>query len=84
MQTVCGKPILRSTTPSFCNYHLPRAKKSVARSLKQAGLSTNDSNRMAPLIHIIGAEFVHEILRKRRTIKQSKGNADKMEEGGAK
>ncbi|CAM8925737.1 unnamed protein product [Rhodiola kirilowii] len=79
VQTVCAKPILRSTTPSFCNYHLPRAKKSVSKSLKKAGLSTNDSNNMASVIHIISAEFVHAILRKRRSVKESTVNAQKME-----
>uniref|UniRef100_A0A7N0T7Z9 KAT8 regulatory NSL complex subunit 2 n=1 Tax=Kalanchoe fedtschenkoi TaxID=63787 RepID=A0A7N0T7Z9_KALFE len=77
---VCAKPILRSATPSFCTYHLQRVEKSVARSLKKAGLSTNDSNRMAPMVHIIGAEFVQEILRKRRALKETTVNADKAEQ----
>ncbi|KAL9675670.1 hypothetical protein QQ045_003874 [Rhodiola kirilowii] len=72
---VCAKPILRSVTPSFCTYHLQRAEKAVAKSLKKAGLSTNESNRMAPVIHIIGAECVHEILKKRRALKEARVNA---------
>uniref|UniRef100_A0A7N0TS94 KAT8 regulatory NSL complex subunit 2 n=1 Tax=Kalanchoe fedtschenkoi TaxID=63787 RepID=A0A7N0TS94_KALFE len=75
--TICAKPLLRSATPSYCTNHLQRAEKSVARSLKKAGLSTNDSNRIAPMFHIIGAEFVHEILRK-RTLKESKSNTENM------
>ncbi|KAL6194239.1 hypothetical protein ACLB2K_035323 [Fragaria x ananassa] len=62
----CGKPILRSTTPSLCTVHFQKAQKHVTRALRKAGLNVTSSSKLAPKFHVIVAEYVRQIQSKRR------------------
>lgn len=62
----CGKPILRSTTPSLCVVHFQKSQKDVTRALRKAGLNVSLSSKLAPKFHIMVAEYVHQIQKKRR------------------
>lgn len=63
---LCGRPILRSTVPSLCNIHFPKAQKDVKHALKKAGLNGTSSSKLAPKFHVILAEYVHLIQSKRK------------------
>lgn len=63
---LCGRPILKSTVPSLCNIHFPKAQKDVKHALKKAGLNVSSSSKLAPKFHVILAEYVHHIQSKRR------------------
>ncbi|KAK4751269.1 hypothetical protein SAY87_004751 [Trapa incisa] len=63
----CGKPILRSTAPSFCAVHFQKVQKHVTRALRKAGLNVASSNKLSPNFHIIVAEYVRQIQAKRKT-----------------
>lgn len=63
---LCGKPILRSTVPSYCSLHFQKAEKHVARALKKAGLNVSSTSKLAPKFHVIVAEYVRQIQSKRR------------------
>ncbi|KAJ8755308.1 hypothetical protein K2173_019106 [Erythroxylum novogranatense] len=76
----CGKPILRSTTPSLCTVHFQRAQTHISRALKKAGLNGSTSNKLAPKFHLIVAEYVHQIQVKRRAAKnENRSNGVKKE-----
>ncbi|KAK8518196.1 hypothetical protein V6N12_017353 [Hibiscus sabdariffa] len=62
----CGKPILRSTVPSLCIIHFQKTQKNVNRALKKANLNVSSSSKLAPMFHVIVAEYVHQIQAKRR------------------
>ncbi|GMI71452.1 hypothetical protein like AT2G31600 [Hibiscus trionum] len=62
----CGKPILRSTVPSLCTVHFQKTQKNVNRALKKANLNVSSSSKLAPMFHVLVAEYVHEIQAKRR------------------
>ncbi|KAK8574205.1 hypothetical protein V6N13_097194 [Hibiscus sabdariffa] len=62
----CGKPILRSTVPSLCTIHFQKTQKNVNRALKKANLNVSSSSKLAPMFHVIVAEYVHQIQAKRR------------------
>uniref|UniRef100_A0A2P2M0W3 KAT8 regulatory NSL complex subunit 2 n=1 Tax=Rhizophora mucronata TaxID=61149 RepID=A0A2P2M0W3_RHIMU len=66
----CGKPILRSTTPSLCTVHFQKAQKHVTRALRKAGLNVSLSSKVVPKFHVIVAEYVHQIQTKRRAAKR--------------
>uniref|UniRef100_A0A7N0TT27 KAT8 regulatory NSL complex subunit 2 n=1 Tax=Kalanchoe fedtschenkoi TaxID=63787 RepID=A0A7N0TT27_KALFE len=63
---ICGKPILRSSTPSVCQGHLQKTQQQISRALKKAGLNVNTSNKVAPKFHLILAEYTCQIQKKRR------------------
>ncbi|GMH11418.1 hypothetical protein Nepgr_013259 [Nepenthes gracilis] len=63
---LCWRPIIRSTIPSLCFSHFPKAKKNVARALKKAGLSIASSAKPASEFHLLVGEYVHQILAKRK------------------
>ncbi|KAH1089978.1 hypothetical protein Goshw_019086 [Gossypium schwendimanii] len=62
----CGKPILRSAIPSLCTVHFQKTQKHVNRALKKASLNVSSSSKLAPMFHVIVAEYVHQIQAKRR------------------
>ncbi|XP_054805394.1 uncharacterized protein LOC129308335 [Prosopis cineraria] len=64
----CGKPILRSTTPSLCNVHFQKAQKHLTRTLKKAGLNNSLACKQAPKFHVIVAEYVRQIQMRRRQL----------------
>lgn len=74
---LCGKPILRSTVPSYCPTHFQKAEKHMVRALKKAGLNVSSTSKPAPKLHVIVAEFVHQIQHKRRAAQ--KVNLEKAE-----
>ncbi|XP_073274490.1 uncharacterized protein [Primulina huaijiensis] len=69
---LCGKPILRSTVPSYCPIHFQKAEKHMARSLKRAGLHVSSTSKLAPKLHILVAEYVRQIKHKRRSARKAK------------
>ncbi|PIN21622.1 hypothetical protein CDL12_05658 [Handroanthus impetiginosus] len=68
---LCGKPILRSTVPSYCPLHFQKAEKHMVRALKRAGLNISSTSKLAPKFHVIVAEYVHQIQHKRRAAKMA-------------
>ncbi|PRQ23602.1 putative DNA-binding domain, KAT8 regulatory NSL complex subunit 2 [Rosa chinensis] len=66
----CGKPILRSTTPSLCAVHFQKAQKHVTRALRKAGLNVSSSSKLAPKFHVILAEYVHQIQSMRKAARK--------------
>ncbi|KAL4297045.1 hypothetical protein GQ457_12G008200 [Hibiscus cannabinus] len=62
----CGKPILRSAIPSLCTVHFQKTQKNVNRALKKANISVSSSSKLAPIFHVVVAEYVHQIQTKRR------------------
>ncbi|CAA2934638.1 Hypothetical predicted protein [Olea europaea subsp. europaea] len=77
---LCGKPILRSTIPSYCPLHFQKAEKHVARALKKAGLNVSSTSKFAPKFHVVVAEFVRQIQSKRSTQKVTLGSAEVKQE----
>ncbi|OAY37642.1 INO80 complex subunit D [Manihot esculenta] len=71
----CGKPILRSTA-SLCTVHFQKAQKHVTRALKKAGLNVSSSSKLAPKFNVIVAEYVRQILAKRKAAER--GNRSKV------
>ncbi|CAN4087518.1 unnamed protein product [Withania somnifera] len=68
---LCGKPILRSTVPSYCSVHFQKAEKHVARALKKAGLNVSNTSKLAPKFHVIVAEYVSQIQNRRRAAQKA-------------
>ncbi|KAG8390712.1 hypothetical protein BUALT_Bualt01G0112000 [Buddleja alternifolia] len=68
---LCGKPILRSTVPSYCPLHFQKAEKHMVRALKKAGLNVSSTSKLAPKFHVIVAEYVHQIQQKRRAVQRA-------------
>ncbi|CAM9000495.1 unnamed protein product [Rhodiola kirilowii] len=75
---ICGKPILRSTTPSVCQGHLQKTHQQISRALKKAGLNVNTSNKVAPKFHLILAEYTRQIQKKRRIAPMPKVKVEDM------
>lgn len=69
---LCGKPILRSTVPSYCPVHLQMAEKHFTRALKKVGLNVSTSSKLAPKFHVIVAEYVRQIQARRRAYQKAK------------
>ncbi|KAK1295105.1 hypothetical protein QJS10_CPA16g00150 [Acorus calamus] len=66
----CGKPVLRSVVPTLCTFHFQKAQKQVAHALKKAGLNNvHSSNKSAPKLHVLIAEYVRLIQGKRKEMK---------------
>ena len=74
----CGKPILKSVIPGLCTVHLQKAQKHLQQALKKSGFNVTSSSKPAPKFHVIAAEFVHQILEKRRAAQRS--NKHKVED----
>lgn len=68
---LCGKPILRSTVPSYCPLHFQKAEKHMVRALKKAGLNVTSTSKLAPKFHVIVAEYVRQIQYKRRAAQRA-------------
>ncbi|PWA45724.1 hypothetical protein CTI12_AA514800 [Artemisia annua] len=78
---ICGKPILKCTVPRLCAPHFQKAEKHVARALKKAGLNGSSTNKLAPKVHVIIAEYVRQIQSNRRiAAKEYKENLEIKEE----
>ncbi|KAL2558850.1 hypothetical protein Fot_03589 [Forsythia ovata] len=78
---LCGKPILRSTVPSYCSLHFQKAEKHIARALRKAGLNVSSTSKLAPKFHVIVAEYAHQIQATRITAQNAtSGNADVKED----
>ncbi|CDP04158.1 unnamed protein product [Coffea canephora] len=78
---LCGKPILRSTVPSYCALHFQKAEKHVARALKKAGLNVSSTSKLAPKFHVVVAEYTRQIQNKRRAAQKALSeNADMKED----
>ncbi|XP_022745779.1 INO80 complex subunit D-like [Durio zibethinus] len=67
---ICNKPVLRSITPPHCPVHAQAAEKYLTRALKRAGLNVTSPNKLAPKLHVVVAEYVHQIQNKRRAAQQ--------------
>ncbi|KAL2922229.1 INO80 complex subunit D [Bienertia sinuspersici] len=63
---LCGRPILKSTVPSLCHIHFPKAQKDVKHALKKAGLNVSSSSKLAPKFHVLVAKYVQQIQTKRK------------------
>ncbi|KAJ8565323.1 hypothetical protein K7X08_007899 [Anisodus acutangulus] len=68
---LCGKPILRSTVPSYCSLHFQKAEKHVTRALKKAGLNVSNTSKLAPKFHVIVAEYISQIQNRRRAAQKA-------------
>ncbi|KAH6821703.1 INO80 complex subunit D-like protein [Perilla frutescens var. hirtella] len=78
---LCGKPILRSTVPSYCPAHFQKAERHMVRALKKSGLNIASTSKLAPKLHVIVAEYVRQIQQKRRSAKRTNlENAEIKEE----
>ncbi|KAI3470374.1 hypothetical protein Pfo_027037 [Paulownia fortunei] len=81
---LCGKPILRSTVPSYCPLHFQKAEKHMVRALKKAGLNVSSTSKLAPKFHVIVAEYVRQIQQKRRAAQKANlENAEIKEENNS-
>uniref|UniRef100_A0A803KU92 KAT8 regulatory NSL complex subunit 2 n=1 Tax=Chenopodium quinoa TaxID=63459 RepID=A0A803KU92_CHEQI len=80
---LCGRPILKSTVPSLCNIHFPKAQKDVKHALKKAGLNVSSSSKLAPKFHVIIAEYVNLIQSKRRAAQKHNGKSVVVKEESA-
>ncbi|KAL6504016.1 hypothetical protein OROGR_025939 [Orobanche gracilis] len=67
---LCGRPLLRSTVPTYCSMHFQKAEKHMVRALKKAGLNISSTNKLGPKLHVIVAEYVRQIQNKRRAAKR--------------
>lgn len=63
---LCGKAIIKSTTPSLCQKHVLEAKKHISQALKKGGVSATLSNKLATKFHLVITEYVHLIQSRRR------------------
>ncbi|KAL6577969.1 hypothetical protein OROMI_010297 [Orobanche minor] len=67
---LCGRPLLRSTVPTYCSMHFQKAEKHMVRALKKAGLNISSTNKLGPKLHVIVSEYVRQIQNKRRAAKR--------------
>ncbi|GFP90077.1 ino80 complex subunit d [Phtheirospermum japonicum] len=67
---LCGRPLLKSTVPTYCSMHFQKAEKHMVRALKKVGLNVSSTNKLAPKFHVIVAEYVRQIQNKRRAAKR--------------
>ncbi|EPS68346.1 hypothetical protein M569_06427, partial [Genlisea aurea] len=68
---LCGKPILKSTVPSYCPLHFQKAEKHMVRALKKAGLNVSSTYKLAPKFHTVIAEYIRQIQLKRRAAQRA-------------
>lgn len=77
---LCKKPILRSINPPHCPVHAQAAEKHLQRALKRAGLNVSSPSKLAPKLHVVVAEYVHQIQSKRREAQRKSASKIKIEE----
>ncbi|XP_058774505.1 uncharacterized protein LOC131648797 [Vicia villosa] len=65
----CQKPIISSTTPSYCTVHMKKAEMHLAMALKKAGLNISPTDKVSPEFHELVPEFVRQIQAKRRAMR---------------
>ncbi|CAL5210347.1 unnamed protein product [Lathyrus oleraceus] len=65
----CKKPIVRSTTPSYCTVHMQKAEMHLAVALKKAGMKISPMGKGNPKFHELVPEFVRQIQAKRRALR---------------
>ncbi|CAK8574419.1 unnamed protein product [Lathyrus sativus] len=65
----CQKPILSSTTPSYCTVHMRMAEMHLAMALNKAGLNISPTDKVGPNFHELVPEFVRQIQAKRRAMR---------------
>ncbi|GLT40930.1 hypothetical protein SLA2020_150260 [Shorea laevis] len=68
---ICGTPILRSSNPPQCSTHSQLVERYLVRALKRAGLNVSSSSRLAPKLHVVIAQYVHQIQAKRRAAQRA-------------
>ncbi|RLN30680.1 hypothetical protein C2845_PM05G20220 [Panicum miliaceum] len=62
----CGRPIIKSAAPSFCNIHLQRSQKSIAQAYRKVGFNPPLTGKVTPKFSVVVAECVRQIQDKRR------------------
>jgi len=62
----CGRPIIKSAAPSFCNIHLQRSQKSIAQAYRKVGFNPPLTAKVTPKFSVLVAECVLQIQDKRR------------------
>ncbi|KAL3650095.1 hypothetical protein CASFOL_006498 [Castilleja foliolosa] len=67
---LCGRPLLKSTVPTYCSMHFQKAEKYMVRALKKVGLNVSSTSKLAPKFNVIVAEYVRQIQSKRRAAKR--------------
>ncbi|KAI5402092.1 hypothetical protein KIW84_066529 [Lathyrus oleraceus] len=65
----CQKPIMSSTTPSYCTVHMRKAEMHLAMALQKAGLNISPMGKVGPNFHELVPEFVRQIQAKRRAMR---------------
>ncbi|XP_042067714.1 INO80 complex subunit D-like [Salvia splendens] len=80
---LCGKPILRSTVPSFCPPHIQKAERHLVHTLKKSGLNITSTSKLAPKVHMIVMEYIRIIQQKRKATKRKLENAEIKEENNS-
>ncbi|GER43207.1 INO80 complex subunit D [Striga asiatica] len=68
---LCGRPLMKSTVPSYCPMHFQKAENHMVRALKKAGLNVSSTSKLTPKLHVIVAEYVRQIQNKRRAAKKA-------------
>ncbi|GER28276.1 KAT8 regulatory NSL complex subunit 2 [Striga asiatica] len=68
---LCGRPLMKSSVPSYCPMHFEKAEKHMVRALKKAGLNVSSTSKLTPKLHLIVAEHVRHIQNKRRAAKRA-------------
>ncbi|CAN6338054.1 unnamed protein product [Urochloa humidicola] len=62
----CGRPIIKSAAPSFCNIHLQRSQKSIAQAYRKVGINPPLTGKVTPKFSVLVTECVRQIQEKRR------------------
>ncbi|KAL9248290.1 hypothetical protein vseg_021630 [Gypsophila vaccaria] len=65
----CMTPVLRSTVPPLCSYHLKIYEQQIRRDLKKCGASAAASNKLASKFHLVLTEYVRLIQTRRRAMR---------------
>ncbi|XP_050206160.1 uncharacterized protein LOC126655862 [Mercurialis annua] len=79
-RVLCGKIVLSSIVPALCPPHFQKAETYMAQALRKAGLNVSSPSVVAPKLHVIVREFVHQIQTKRRAAR--KENIAKVQMNG--
>ncbi|KAL5205645.1 hypothetical protein ABZP36_033854 [Zizania latifolia] len=62
----CGKPVLKSTTPSRCSDHDPKSQKLIVEALKNVGIDLPLTSKSVPKLSLLICETVRQIQMKRK------------------
>ncbi|XP_054790058.1 uncharacterized protein LOC129295544 isoform X2 [Prosopis cineraria] len=62
----CNKPVLRSTVPLACSSHYQLGERCLIRAVRRAGYAIPTHRKPSPKLHVVIAEFVHQIQEKRK------------------